>query len=161
MKKYILLGITIVVLSTGAYFSELQFLSYSYSSAPTRTTSLAAQGDTLRNQGVTLSASNATSTKSAGVNFTLSVGAQNYNGTVRAGATVLDAMNALASASNFLFTGREFSGLGFFVESINGRKNSNDQYWILYVNGKQSGTGASQATIHSEDKIEWKFEKSY
>ena len=154
MKKYILLGITIVVLSTGAYFSELQFLSYSYSSAPTLTTSLAAQGDTL-------AARDATSTKTASIEFTLSVGGKNYHGTIRAEATVLDAMNELASSSDFKFTSKEFSGMGAFVESINGKPNANGFYWILRVNGKESQKGISQTFISQGDTVEWKYEKGY
>ncbi len=147
-KKYLLLFVAIGGFGAGAYFSEPSFLSSSQSSA----TSLAAQGDTL-------AAQSATSAKLAGIDFTLLVGRQNYLGTVKAGATVLDAMRALASSDNFRFTGKNYQSLGFFVESVNGKKNSNDVYWILYINGKQSDAGASQTTIHSGDAIEWRYEK--
>jgi len=158
-KQYITLGIAIIVLGAGFYFSELQFLSHS--SALTPATSPAAQGDTLQSQGVTLAASNATSTKRAGVNFVLSAGGQNYNSTVPAGATVIDAMKVLEARGLFRFTSRNFAGMGAFVESINGRKNSNDLYWILYVNGESAGTGASQTIVKAGDNIEWRYEKGY
>ena len=154
MKKYLLLLVAIIALTAGAYFSELQFLSYSYSSAPTLTTSLAAQGDTL-------AARDATSTKTASIEFTLSVGGKNYHGTVRAEATVLDAMNELASSSDFKFTSKEFSGMGTFVESINGKAGADGFYWILYINGTPSQTGASQTIVNSSDIVEWKYEKGY
>ncbi|MDO8521822.1 MAG: DUF4430 domain-containing protein, partial [bacterium] len=73
----------------------------------------------------------------------------------------LDAMNILASSSSFRFTSKDFSGMGAFVESINGKQNSNNLYWILYINGKSSDVGASQTTVHSGDTIEWRYEKGY
>ena len=126
MKKYTLLFIAIVVLGAGAYYSELAFLSYSNSPAPTTATTLAtttaAQGDTLQSQGVTLAAPNAKSTKPRGIVFTLSASGKSYNGEVKEGDTVLGAMNALASSTDFRFTSKNFSGMGAFVESINGKK---------------------------------------
>lgn len=165
MKKYTLLFIAIVVLGAGAYYSELAFLSYSNSPAPTTATTLAtttaAQGDTLQSQGVTLAAPNAKSTKPRGIVFTLSASGKSYNGEVKEGDTVLGAMNALASSTDFRFTSKNFSGMGAFVESINGKKNAGGFYWILYVNGKASDLGVSQAKIRSGDTIEWKYEKGY
>src|SRR3989344_2308963 len=116
MKKHIALGIAVIVLGAGFYFSELRFLSSSRPNASA--TPVAAQGDTL-------AAQDATSTKTADIEFTLSVDARNYHGTIRAEATVLDAMNEFASSSDFKFTSKEFPGMGAFVESINGKPNAN------------------------------------
>ncbi len=69
-------------------------------------------------------------------------------------------MRSLASSSNFTFAGREYPSLGFFVESINGKKGTNGYYWFLYVNGKSSDTGASETHLKTGDVIEWKYEKS-
>jgi hypothetical protein len=70
-------------------------------------------------------------------------------------------MRALASNTSFAFTGREYIGMGFFVESINGKTNADSSYWILYKNGKLSSTGISQTTLHAGDSVEWRYEKSY
>ena len=152
MKKYLLLLVAIIALGAGAYFSELRFLSSSRPNASA--TPVAAQGDTL-------AARDATSTKTASIEITLSVGGKNYHGTIRAEATVLDAMNELASSSDFKFTSKEFSGMGAFVESINGKPNANGFYWILRVNGKESQKGISQTFISQGDTVEWKYEKGY
>jgi hypothetical protein len=74
---------------------------------------------------------------------------------------VLDLMRALSSGTSFTFTGENYPSLGFFVESINGAKNADGKYWILYINGKSSDVGASNAVIRSGDTVEWRFEKSY
>ena len=152
MKKYLLLLVAILALGAGVYFSELRFLSSSRPNASA--TPVAAQGDTL-------AALDATSTKSAGVNFTLSVGGEVYSDTVHDGATVIDAMNTLASGGSFRFTSKDFPGIGAFVESINGQRNTNGFYWILYVNGTSSPTGASQTLVHANDSLEWRYEKGY
>jgi len=47
------------------------------------------------------------------------------------------------------------------VGSINGKKAENGHNWILYVNGKLSGTGASQTTLNAGDALEWRYEISY
>jgi hypothetical protein len=80
---------------------------------------------------------------------------------VQAGATVYDAMKQLGDAGKLSFAGQAYPSLGFFVESINGKKNAADYYWILYVNGISSSLGASAARIHSGDAIEWRYEKGY
>ena len=152
MRKHIALGIAVIVLGAGFYYSELRFLSHSRPNASA--TSTAAQGDTLAER-------NATSTKTASIEFTLSVGGKNYRGTVRAEATVLDTMNELASSGDFKFTSKEFPGMGTFVESINGKAGADGFYWILYVQGTLSQTGASQTIVNPGDHIEWRYEKGY
>jgi len=75
--------------------------------------------------------------------------------------SVLDAMRALSAKGSFSFSGRDFPGLGFFVEEMNGRKNTDGYYWILLVNGKKSDLGASQARLKEGDVVEWRYEKGY
>ena len=78
-----------------------------------------------------------------------------------AGKTVLDAMRAYQASGNFNFSGTESMGLGFFVESINGKANADGFYWFLYINGTSSNTGASQTKLTGGETVEWKYEKSY
>lgn len=51
--------------------------------------------------------------------------------------------------------------LGTFVDTINGQKNSDGYYWILYLNGRTSDIGASQTTLNDGDIVEWRYEKGY
>ena len=92
---------------------------------------------------------------------TLKVGDTAYPIDVSPNDTLIEAMRALAAASTFTFTGRDYPGLGFFVDSINGKKNADGMYWILYVNGIVAPTGVSATVVHAGDTIEWKYEKSY
>ena len=76
--------------------------------------------------------------------------------------TVLRAMDAYAAAdSSFFFSGRDFPGLGYFVEEIKGRMNADGYYWILRINGTLSELGASQARVQPGDTVEWRYEKGY
>ena len=75
--------------------------------------------------------------------------------------TVLDAMNARAAEGELLFSGRDFPGLGFFVEEINGKRSADGYYWILYINGELSDKGVSQARVEPGDIVEWRYEKGY
>ncbi|MEK7106832.1 MAG: DUF4430 domain-containing protein [Patescibacteria group bacterium] len=134
MKKYIALFITIVALGAGSYFTEQSFRT----SFPRTEPPLASAISTA----------------------TLIAGKNQYEISASDG-TVLQAMQRLASTSNFAFTGKDYPSLGFFVESINDKKNAGGFYWILYLNGKASDLGASQAKIHAGDEIEWKYEKGY
>ena len=76
-------------------------------------------------------------------------------------SSVLDVMHTLAGMGSLSFSGRDFPGLGFFVEEINERKNTDGYYWILLVNGKKSDLGASQARLKEGDVVEWRYEKGY
>lgn len=75
--------------------------------------------------------------------------------------TVLAVMSTLASTSDFTFTGHDYPGLGFFVDSINGTKNAGGKYWMLYVNGTSSATGVSATILRTGDTVEWKYEKNF
>jgi hypothetical protein len=76
------------------------------------------------------------------------------------GATVKEAMDGLVREGDFTYAYKEYTGIGAFVTEIQGRASTNE-YWILYVNGKNSDTGISATHIHPGDVIEWKLEKSY
>ena len=75
--------------------------------------------------------------------------------------TVLETMRSLSAGRALSFSGRDFPGLGFFVEEINDQKNTNGYYWILAVDGKKSELGVSSAIVHPGDVVEWRYEKGY
>ena len=84
-----------------------------------------------------------------------------YGTHVAAGSTVLDTMKTLAAEGDFTFTGRDYPSLGFFVESINEKRQSDGYVWIFYVNGVKSSIGITSLTLKPGDTIEWKYEKKY
>lgn len=78
---------------------------------------------------------------------------------IPADSTAYDLMTELASTTDFAFKSRYYSGLGYFVQEINGRPNAGGAYWTLYVNGKYSNVGASQYKLQPGDAVEWRYEK--
>ena len=68
-------------------------------------------------------------------------------------------MNQLSLNGNFSFKAKNYSGLGYFVEEINGIKNADGFYWTLYINNKYSTVGVSQYKLMSGDSVWWKYEK--
>ena len=54
---------------------------------------------------------------------------------------------------------KTFSGVGEFVESINGVKPDSKHFWAFYVNDKSSNVGAGAYIPNEGDKLEWKMEE--
>jgi hypothetical protein len=73
-----------------------------------------------------------------------------YNG--QDGKNALD----LLKASHKVET--EDSSTGSFVTSIDGTVNTDNTYWMFYVNGQLASTGADQFVTKNGDKIEWRFQ---
>ncbi|MDO8664164.1 MAG: DUF4430 domain-containing protein [Candidatus Liptonbacteria bacterium] len=91
------------------------------------------------------------------IKITLAAGDNKYDISAQKGATVYDAMTTLASTTQFSFSSKYYSGLGYFIDSINGIKNANGNYWTLYVNGTYATVGASAYKLSGNDRIEWKY----
>lgn len=77
------------------------------------------------------------------------------------GMTVHQAMVQAEANGELNYETSEYSGLGVFVESINGIGKDSAKNWILRVNGKLASVGASGYTLQSGDQIAWTYEKNY
>jgi len=95
------------------------------------------------------------------VTVSVSAGSSSYAIEVPKGTTAYDAMTTLASEnSSFTFKSKLYSGLGYFIQEINGVPNAGGKYWTLYLNGKYSNVGASQYVLQQGDNVEWRFENN-
>ncbi len=90
----------------------------------------------------------------------ITIGTASYVPCVASEVTVLAAMQE-ATKDGLVFTGREYPGLGFFVESINGTAAEDGYYWFLYINDESSSLGASGTLARPGDVIEWRYKQSY
>lgn len=77
------------------------------------------------------------------------------------GSSVYDVMRIAGDTRGFQFEGREFADLGFFVESVNGKKQDGIRglYWIYRINGQKAKVGVSGHKVKKNDVIEWRYEK--
>lgn len=48
---------------------------------------------------------------------------------------------------------------GVFIEEIDGVKNTDKNYWALYVNGEYAQKGADQTMLQKGDTIEFRYEE--
>ncbi|MFA6486186.1 MAG: DUF4430 domain-containing protein [Candidatus Magasanikbacteria bacterium] len=95
------------------------------------------------------------------ISTVINVGTTTYPLSIAPSTTIYDAMRQLQidSRQPFLFSAKLFSGMGYFVDEINGIKNNpnTNQYWILFINGRSSAVGASAYFINEGDVINWKY----
>lgn len=85
---------------------------------------------------------------------------ETYKVTIQEGSSVFDVME-MAQEQGFSFAGREFLGIGFFVEEIEGKAQNPGErmYWIYYVNDKKAQVGVSSYIIQANDVITFKYEE--
>ena len=85
-----------------------------------------------------------------------------YGISVPAGSSVYDAMRIARDKGRLDFNGREFSGLGFFIEEINGiaGDGENGTYWTYSVNGKEAEVGVSAYILENGDAVAWEYGES-
>lgn len=105
---------------------------------------------------------NAEQTSPDGTTAKLVVNDQIFQGAIGVTTSVYDFMSQLSQTQGLKFNAKEFAGMGYFVEEINGTKNNNQAgvYWIFYVNGEASKIGVSQYVLKSNDVITWKYEQA-
>lgn len=94
-----------------------------------------------------------------GVETTFVINGQAYPLQVLEGTSVYDAMRIL-DGNKITVDFKSYSGLGHFVEGINGQKSDTikGKYWIYYINGDKAQVGISNYFLKANDIITWKYE---
>ena len=94
-----------------------------------------------------------------GIQVVLEVPEKRYELVVSQASTAYQAMGA-AQEQGLDFKGRNFLGMGFFVQEINGLRENPRQgkYWIYYINSKKATVGVSTYIVQPYDVISWKYE---
>ena len=88
---------------------------------------------------------------------TLTVLDKIFKVSINEGGTVYDAMNILQNnkENNFSFVSKEYSGLGIFIDEINGIKGVSGKYWVYSVNGEKASISVSKYIIKNGDNVLW------
>lgn len=77
---------------------------------------------------------------------------------VKEDSTVYEAMKELVKEGKISVEFKQFSGLGAFVQSIDGLAPKGNQYWIYYLNGQTANVGVSLTKLKNNDVITWRYE---
>lgn len=96
------------------------------------------------------------------ISITLKILDKNYEITVAENSTVYETMKKMMDARQIQFSTQEYSGLGHFVEEINGVKNNKQAgiYWFYYLNNQPATIGISNYHLKPNDIISWKYDKA-
>lgn len=161
LKKHLsALVLLLGIVGLFAYTNLLHRSSTTPSASPVLLTTVSSTGTSSSTTAHTTTVTRAGPAAPAKVGVTIKVGSATYAVPFTDGDTALDAMRS-AKGAGFTFAGRDYAGLGFFVDSIDGKKDTDDYYWILYLNGATSTLGASAQKVHQFDIVEWRYEKDY
>lgn len=95
------------------------------------------------------------------LDVTIEINNQKYPLSLAEKSSAYDAMIRLVAEKKITAVFKEFSGLGYFVDEIDGiRTDKNDgKYWIYYINGQSAQLGISQYILKNNDLITWQFKK--
>lgn len=95
-----------------------------------------------------------------GTHATMVIDGQTYPVFVVAYSSVYDALYKLNLDNKIKVEFKNYSGLGYFVDSINGKGSDklHGKYWIYYINGVKAQTGISSYILKLNDVITWKYE---
>lgn len=99
--------------------------------------------------------------KTYGVKTILEIEGQKYESEVEKEESVYDFMNKFREEGIINFTEKNYTGMGKFINSINGIKGDRNHSWIFYVNNEKSGVGVSNYQIKNGDVVSWKYEENY
>ena len=91
----------------------------------------------------------------------LEIDNKKYQSKIKEEISIADFMEKLKREGKINYKDKNYVGMGKFIEEINGIKNSGEENWIYYVNGKKANIGVSNYKIRSGDIVSWKYEKNY
>ena len=89
--------------------------------------------------------------------ISLTAGTVNVSLSIHTGDTLYDAMVRAQHAGMLTFSGKEYSGLGFFVTSVGSLTQAGGKYPMYFVNGVEASVGVSTYVPKSGDTIIWKL----
>lgn len=72
--------------------------------------------------------------------------------------SVYSFMKRLKNDGKINFTEKTYTGMGKFIDELNGIKGNGEKNWIYYVNGEKAKIGVSVYKLKSGDVVSWKYE---
>ncbi len=91
--------------------------------------------------------------------ITLEIEEEKYESEIEGETNVYDFMSKLQDEGKINFKEKTYTGMGKFIDELNGVRGDGNKFWIYYVNGKKARIGVSNYKIKSGDVVSWKYEK--
>jgi hypothetical protein len=88
---------------------------------------------------------------------TLQINDKKYESKISDSTNIYDFMNQLKNEGKIDFKEKTYSGMGKFIDEINGLKNG-EKNWIYYVNGQKANIGISNYKLNKGDIVSWRYE---
>jgi hypothetical protein len=85
------------------------------------------------------------------------VAEETLNPTFTQGESLYNILLKEKEANKISFSGKEYSGMGFFMTDIGTLHSTKDHYLMYYINGKEAEIGISSYFPQNGDVIEWKL----
>ena|SRR3989338_2636080 len=92
------------------------------------------------------------------ISFTVMAGDTTFPLVANSGQSLYDVLLAAKEDKQITFSGKNYSGLGFFITDINSLHSGDGKDLIFYINGKEANVGVSSYVINNGDVILWKLE---
>ncbi len=91
------------------------------------------------------------------ISITVIVGDATLHLVSQAGSSLYEALVSGKNSSYIEFSGKNYSGLGFFMTDIETFHSGDGKYLFYYINGKEASVGVSSYLPKDGDIIEWKL----
>lgn len=90
---------------------------------------------------------------------TLEINELSYKSTIENDTSVYDFMQKIKDKGEITFEEKNYTGMGKFIDEINGIRGNGEKYWIYYVNDTKAKIGISNYKINPGDVVSWRYEK--
>lgn len=89
--------------------------------------------------------------------ITLKINNTNINLPIQQGQTFYDILISAQKNGQINFTGKDYSGMGFFISSIGGLHEGDGRYLVYLINDTEASVGISSYIPKVGDIVEWKL----
>lgn len=89
--------------------------------------------------------------------ITLKINNTNINLPIQQGQTFYDVLISAQRNGKINFTGKEYTGMGFFISSIGDLNETDGRYLVYLINGTEASVGISSYFPKVGDVVEWKL----
>jgi len=72
--------------------------------------------------------------------------------------TAFEALESVSQSEDWPLETKQYD-FGVLVESIDGKKNTEEKTWLYYVNGKMADKAAEKFEVFDGDMIKWSYEE--